>query len=185
MNSCSRASYHESGHAIAIVAAFRDARWLPGPMPSPLIRSVEITEHSDGQWTGLTRAAGIYPQNSLDRLTPRYAALAEASVMTHLAGGICEALALGERHQVLQYARDHCGIGIDLQQCTGCADDLRRLGLYDEQQLVARTRRMLLANWVSIERVAEALTTHRRIDGHHVEAIIDRTQRDIEQGRIW
>ena len=38
------AAYHEAGHAVATVLAFRDAAWLPHPMPPLLVRHVEITE---------------------------------------------------------------------------------------------------------------------------------------------
>jgi hypothetical protein len=33
-------AYHESGHAVAAILAFRDAKWLPKPPPSVRVRSV-------------------------------------------------------------------------------------------------------------------------------------------------
>jgi hypothetical protein len=42
------AAYHETGHAISIVAAFRDAAWLPKPPPGRPVRYVEIMEQAPG-----------------------------------------------------------------------------------------------------------------------------------------
>ena len=169
-------SFHEAGHAVGISVAFRDAAWLPYPPPPVRVRSVEVVESTPGQWTGNCVGTNIYstawPES---RIAPRYRLLMEAQVSIHLAGGIAEAIHRGERRrrEVLAFAKLYCHADADLTLAAGVVADLRRLRRYDEQRLVDRTLAVLLAHWPAVEALASALIENRRIEGDHVEQIID------------
>ena len=47
MDEVSHTAFHEAGHAVAAVTAFKDARWLPNPPPSPVVLSVEIVDNAN------------------------------------------------------------------------------------------------------------------------------------------
>ena len=173
----SRAAFHESGHAVAIVAAFRDAAWLPKPAPEVLVRYVEITEDTTpGQWTGIAAGTSIYSTTWPEhRIAPRYVNLMRAQVCVHLAGSIAEACHRGERRrkEILAFAKAHCHLDADLQLATGVLADLRRLRRYDEQAIIDHTLATMLAYWPAVEAVAQALVENKRIEGGEVERIID------------
>jgi len=99
----SAAAFHESGHAVAIVRAFRDAAWLPRPPPQVIVRYVEITQTASGEWTGCCASANVYSMRwDISCIAPRYRDLMERQIIIHLAGGVAEALHRGERR-----AREH------------------------------------------------------------------------------
>jgi len=85
-------AYHEAGHAVATVLAFRHALWLPMPPPPLPVRYVEIVQR-DGQWSGTTAAREIYSMkwHPSDVIKPRYRPLMEAQIVIELAGGVAEA----------------------------------------------------------------------------------------------
>lgn len=165
-------AFHEAGHGVAVVWAWRTAEWLPKPPPSPVVRYVEITDSS-----GSCGGANIYSCAwSEDRLTPRYRPLMEAQIGIHLSGGIAEALARGARSEVLAFAIRHCNMGTDLTRARAVLGDLRTLtGVRFELQTFAlRTRGLLEAHWGAVQALAAALFTERRIEGEDVERIIAR-----------
>jgi hypothetical protein len=119
------AAYHEAGHCIATLLAFRDAKWLPRPMPRSLIGYVEIVEDAPGQWSGNCVSQDIYSPNwSIDRLTEPYRPLMEWQVVIELAGGLAEAIHRGERNEPLWFATRHCGTGTDRRRATSVLTDL-------------------------------------------------------------
>jgi hypothetical protein len=72
MEELSHTAFHEAGHAVAAVTAFKDARWLPNPPPSPVVLSVEITDNG-GQFLGNCTAMGIFSTKWPARcVSPRY-----------------------------------------------------------------------------------------------------------------
>ena len=91
MSRLSEVAFHESGHALAAVRAFRSAKWLPRPAPPLPVRS---------------------------RVAPRFRDLMELQSAIHLAGGLAEAIHRGERRkeEILQFATRHCGTDVDLQR---------------------------------------------------------------------
>ena len=119
-------AHHEAGHAVATVLAFRDAAWLPKPMPPLLVRSIQITEDAPGQWNGGCVATNIYSTRwPIDAIAPRYRPLMEAQGVIELAGGVAEAICRGERrkHAVLAFAESNCSIDVDRERavlvCSG------------------------------------------------------------------
>src|SRR5579864_5921503 len=60
-------AHHEAGHAVAVVAAFRAAVWLPKPRPSVLVRKVEIAQDAAGEWIGRCVAMDIYSTGHVRR----------------------------------------------------------------------------------------------------------------------
>ena len=171
-------AFHESGHALAVVLAFRNAAWLPRPAPPLLVRYLEITEHSPGQWGGCCVSPDVYSMKlPVYLIAPRYRPLMEAQLVIHLAGGISEAIYRGERdkREVLAFAESNCAMDDDLSKAADVLGDLRRLTGYrfEPRDFVGQTLAMLLANWPAVTALAAALVEHRRIEGEDVEAIID------------
>jgi hypothetical protein len=90
------AAVHESGHCVAARQAFATASWLPRPMPSPIIRYVEITQTPSG-WTGVCVAKCVYSTRGPDCIAPRYRDLMERQILVKLSGGIAESVYRGVR----------------------------------------------------------------------------------------
>ena len=63
------AAYHEGGHALAIVLAFRDAAWLPHRAPLLPVRYVEVTADGCGSCVGKDVYSTKWP---VDVLVPKY-----------------------------------------------------------------------------------------------------------------
>jgi hypothetical protein len=174
----SAAAYHEAGHAVAITMAFRDAAWLPRPPPPLPVTYVEVTD-TPGQ-TGSCVSLNIYSTRwSIDVISEPYRDLMERQIVIHLAGGIAEAVACGERRagEVLRFARLHSAIDVDLERARAVLGDLFRLTghRYDAEHFAGRTLDMLTTHWRAVEALAAALVVHRRIEGAQVKAIIDGT----------
>ena len=93
------AAVHESGHAVAVVTAFRTAKWLPRSAPPLPVRYVEITENGSGHCAAMNIYSATW---DISVIAPRYRPLMEAQVCIHLAGGIAEgsirACDVGVRH---------------------------------------------------------------------------------------
>lgn len=159
------AAYHEAGHCVATVVGYRHV-W---PKPQPLLRLVEISDSGNGQWVGRCAAARIVSDGS--------PALLEIKVISHLAGGIAEAMARGAhgRGEVLRFAIEHCCCDTDRVRAAGRLDQLQGLTgrAVCEQAYALRTRHLLLQHWDSVEAVASALVKHQRIEGREVERLID------------
>lgn len=97
------AAYHEGGHALAIVLAFRDAAWLPHRAPLLPVRYVEVTADGCGSCVGKDVYSTKWP---VDVLVPKYRDLMERQITVHLSGGIAEAIYHGVRHgrEALRFA---------------------------------------------------------------------------------
>jgi hypothetical protein len=110
-------AHHESGHAVAAILAFRDAKWLPRSPPSVRVRSVEIAEDAPGRWIGNCVATNIFSTSwpSQIRITEPFRDLMERQIIIHFAGGVAEAIPRGERRrgEVLQYAKANCSADAD------------------------------------------------------------------------
>ena len=172
------AAFHESGHAVAIVWAFRAAAWLPNPPPPLPVRFIEITDSAAG-WSGSCTGANIYTTGlSLKRVGQRYRDLMERQVVIHLAGGLAESIHRGEgrREQVLAFAESNCCIDIDLERARAVRADLFRLtGVHhDAQPFTERALALLTTNWRAVEALADELIENRRVEGARVVRIIDR-----------
>ena len=141
----SSVAFHESGHAVATVAAFQMAKWLPRPRPSVLVRRVEITQDAAGEWTGHCVATNIYSTGwPRHRIASRYRPLMQSQITIHLAGGLAEAAHRGVRRKdaILAYAMDHCCMDEDMTRARAVLDDLNSLAgrKYDEQHFAGRAR---------------------------------------------
>ena len=171
----SAVAHHESGHAVAIVRAFRDAAWLPNPMPPLLVRSVEIAESTLGQWIGNCFGTNVYSAEwDISCIAPPFRPLMEAQVCIHLSGGISEAILCGVRggREALRFAES--STGVDLTKAEEVLRDIFRLTGYrvGPQHYADRTLTMLLEHWPAIEALAMELVDDRRIEGRRVERII-------------
>ena len=170
-------AYYEAGHAVAIVAAFRNAGWLPRAPPALPVRCVEITEEASGQWSGCCFGSDIYSMKwPIECIAPRYRDLMERQVVIELAGGIAEAIFRGERRgrEVLAFAMRHCDMDGDLQRAADVLAELRRLTgyLFEPRDFVDRSLTMMLEHWLAVTALATELVDDRRIEGDRVEQII-------------
>jgi hypothetical protein len=159
------AAYHESGHAVATVMAFRTAPWLPRSAPRLPVRYVEIND--DG--CGNCFSSNIYKRSCIE---PRYQPLMEAQVVIELAGGTAEMIHRGEAQMALATRR---AMDVDLAKAIALLDGDRAKLTGDRAPLspfIDRTRVLLLEHWRAVDALAQALVEHRRIEGAEVEAII-------------
>ena len=187
------AAHHEAGHAVAIVLAFRKATGLPKPPPPLLVRYVEITEDTPGQWGGCCVGPDIYSVRwPIACIAPRYRDLMERQITISLSGGCAEAIARGERRksEVLRFATNHCSVDDDLTKARIVLADLFRLtGIHRHpEHFVERTMVLLEEHWPAVEALASALIEHRRIEGDRIERIIDasiRQQRASGRSSGW
>jgi hypothetical protein len=136
-------AFHEAGHAVAVVQTFRNAAWLPRRPPSLLVRSIGITEHASGLWSGDCMARDIYSTTwPLECIAQRYRPLMETRVTIELAGGLAEAVYCGERRarEALAFAELHCSIDDDLTRAAPVLADLFRLTgcRFDMQEFAER-----------------------------------------------
>ena len=165
------AAFHEAGHAVAIVLAFRDAAWLPHPPPPLPVKYVEITDDGGGNCVGMS----VYSVKwDISCIKPRYRDLMERQAIVHLAGGISEAIYRGERRgrEALRFAES--SMGVDLTKAEEVCRDIFRLTGYrvGPQHYADRTLRMLLEHWPAVTALATELVDDRRIEGERVQQII-------------
>jgi hypothetical protein len=52
--------FHEAGHALTTVIAFREAIWLPTRAPAWPVRCIEVHREGPGVWRGLCTATSIF-----------------------------------------------------------------------------------------------------------------------------
>jgi hypothetical protein len=153
-------AHHEAGHAVAIVQAFRNAKWLPRPPPQWPATRITITEDAPGKYSGMCYGHRIY-ETGRDPLEPR---LMEAQITIDLAGGIAEAIHRGEQRprKVLRKAEGMAG---DIERITEVIAELRRLtGRRSKvQDFVEPTLTLLLAQWPNVTALAHALVQGDRI----------------------
>jgi hypothetical protein len=169
-------AHHESGHAVAAVLAFTNAAWLPRPMPSVRVRSVEIREDAPGQWSGNCVATNVYSTGwpKQYRIAKPFRDLMERQIIIHYAGGVSESIYRGEsrRHAVLAFAKENCAADVDLQRAAAVIADLNKLTgrHFGEQHFAERTLATMLTHWKAVTALASALVEKRRIED--VEKII-------------
>jgi hypothetical protein len=173
------AAHHEAGHCIAVLWAFKTARWLPRPAPPLPVRYVEVVAHGSGQWGGNCVALSVYSPRWGTCIAPRFHDLMRRQAVVHLAGGVGEAIARGEtrKSHVLRFAKVNCAMDGDLQREQALLFDLRQVTGCDftEQGLAERTLEMLEAHWGCVTALAEALVEERRIEDPRIQRIIDRS----------
>jgi hypothetical protein len=172
------AAYHEAGHAVATMLAFRTAR-LPMRPPERIIKYIEITvEGSNAQWDGLCFGPNIYavqwPEARIDWI---YREAMEWQIMIDLAGGIAEAISRGERRKkkVFWFAVFNCGCRDDLKTAAAVVADLRKLTgrQHGERRFGERVFALLLAYWAAVDALASALVDAERIEGDQIEKIVE------------
>jgi hypothetical protein len=103
---------------------------LPNPLPRLLVRHVEITQDTPGQWGGNCVATSIYSTNwPIECIAEPFRDLMERQIVVHLAGGIAETISRGERrkHAVLRFAKLSCNADADLKLAAAVLADLRKL----------------------------------------------------------
>ena len=169
-------AHHEASHALAIMLAFRHAPWLPAPRPARAIHYVEIAP--DPCCVGLDIFSRRHWSDKHDQ---RCIDLMQRQAGIHLAGGIGQAVHLGEtrRVEVLRCAKANGGMGVDLERAEAVLADLSKLTgrPVDLQFFAERTLAVLLTHWSAVTALASALLEHRRIEGAEVSRIIDRAMR--------
>ena len=160
-----------------------------------LVRYVEITEDTLGQWGGCCVGPDIYSVRwPIACIAPRYRDLMERQITISLSGGCAEAIARGERRksEVLRFAtkplraltttwtKARSGAGRSVQ-----ADGHPPL---TREHFVERTMVLLEEHWPAVEALASALIEHRRIEGDRIERIVDasiRQQRASGRSSGW
>jgi hypothetical protein len=170
------AAYHEAGHAVATLLAFRTAR-LPMSPPKSIIKFVEIYIDGAAQWGGLCFGPNIYAtQWPEGRINWKYRDAMEWQIVIDLAGGIAEAISRGERRkkEVFLFAACNCACDDDLKNAAAVLADLRKLTgrRYGGRRFADRARNLLLASWPAVDVVASALVETNRMEGAQVERIV-------------
>jgi hypothetical protein len=166
---------HEAAHAVAIVQAFRTARWLPKPPPPNPIRYVEITGHG----TGCCIGSNVYSPGR-SPVDDDHLSLMSKQVIIEISGGIAEAFHRGgsrlQGAELWDYARQYCGVGGDLQRASAVLADLHRLigHPFYPHEFADGAAQMLLDHWPSVSALARTLVAERRIEGSRAVEIIDR-----------
>jgi hypothetical protein len=167
-------AFHEAGHALASVLAFRAIG-----SGRRAIKYVEISEGEmpAGQWSGSCHGPDIYsPAWPVARIAPQNRRKMEWQIVIDLAGPIAEAVARGERRKKYAgtFALFYFGSSEDFSHAGKVIDDLcaltkRRQALRRFEQ---RALAVVLAHWPAVSMLAAALIEAGRLDGDQVEQIV-------------
>jgi hypothetical protein len=155
-------AHHEAGHAVATIAAFRTAKWLPRRRPSVLVRSICLDPDTH---TGHCISVDIF--NPSTNHPPR---LIQSQIAIHLAGGLAEAASAAEfatAADALAFAKDHCGMDVDLSRAVALLEPEQTL-----EAAAAHTVDLLAAYWPAVTALANALLDEGCIEGERVEEIV-------------
>ena len=80
MTTIHHAAYHEAGHAIATVAAFRTVQ-RPIPLPPHFVKHVTIHVRDSGEWGGRCCGREIYsPNMPVGRISPEWRRRSQAAL---------------------------------------------------------------------------------------------------------
>src|SRR4029077_11474929 len=172
---CAAIAYHEAGHAVANVLAYREAH-LP-KTSGPSVKYASLIREADGKASGICFGAQVWH--------PRYAVMcpdwdwADAmgwEIVSLMAGGVAEAIHRGERRQceVMWFALFNCGTDGDLDDAEATLADLNRLTgrRYGLQRFAVRALKLLLANWDAVETIAAVLIRDQFIGGAEIEQAV-------------
>jgi hypothetical protein len=146
------ASVHESGHALATVRMFRDAEWLPHPMPELPVKYLEISQCGFREWNGNCLSKNIYSSRADCFSSQAYRDLMERQVIIELAGGVAESI-------YRDVPLHECNCDTDRKKVAAVLGDLYFLtGVqHTEPPFIERTRALLQDNWYIVQRMAKAL----------------------------
>ena len=168
-------AWHEAGHAVANVIAYRKAQ-LPGQV-RPSVKYAAIVREEDGKAGGNCYGGLVYHARYAARLPGwNWRDAMEWQIVIDMAGGVAEAIHRGERRQkeVFWFAMLNCGAGGDLEAAERTLEDLRALtGRRDGRQYARRALRLLLARWDAVEAIAAALIRDGHIDGEDIEDLVN------------
>lgn len=176
VNLLSAIAYHEAGHAVTTMLAFRFAR-TPNPSPPLAVKLLSIVEEEEGRWSGCCFGPDIYStQWPIERIAPEWREAMEWQIVISLAGGIAEAIHRGERNQrnIFWYAAFNCGTDKDLEHAEIILADLRKLTgrQYTEQRFAKRALNLLKANWTAVSTMATILANELVIPGDKLEELV-------------
>ena len=125
---CAAIAYHEAGHAVANVLAYRNAQ-LP---PSNDIPSVKYAASSARRMARPEASAAPRMSTGGEYVaqlpTWRWGDAMQWQIVIDMAGGVAEAIHRGERRQreVFWFALINCGTDGDLENAEAVCADLRR-----------------------------------------------------------
>lgn len=186
-------AYHEAGHAVAFALAHRRA-WLPPGMPLRIGHAAVfervpvrwIIEYADGTREDTTGGRGgvccashVYCREYVKEFPDWYWRDAvEWQLMIYLAGGVAEAIHLGERRQreIFRFLYANCrGIASDLEDAAPVLRDLRAVSGRRNwlQQPAVWTLRLLRWHWPAVETIAAVLIRDGYIDGAEIKRIVE------------
>lgn len=169
-------AYHEAGHAVAYVLAYRNVH-LPPLNPPPSVKHVSIVRQEDGKFGGLCFGSNVYrPEYAANLPQWPWQHAMEWQIMMNMAGGVAEAIHRGERRQrhVMWFALFDCGTESDLENAEKVLADLRELtgSRYDLQRFVVQTLKLLLEHWPAVDALALRLIEARRVEGDELLRIV-------------
>lgn len=174
-NQKSCTAYHEAGHAVAAVLAFRFA-CTPNTRPPLPVKIVNIFEEEAG-WAGECFGPDIYSTAwPVERITHAWRDAMEWQIIINMAGPIAEAIYRGEKRKsdVLWFAVFYCGARQDVDEAGKVINDLRKLTgrNHGEQRFAERARDLLLNHWPLVDAIAEALIRDHSVVGEEIEEMI-------------
>ena len=194
-----RAAYHEAGHAVAWVLAWRLVRLPPDATPSPElpVKYVKVFKGETGRWFGFCSVRNsLYPikQPKEIRIAEKWRDALEWEIIFSLAGGIAEAIFCGKTEgktmatsyqMAVYFAIDHCGMGSgdtkegeppgDTECFLTLRNDLWEMENGSYARPAQRTFTLIRKYWPAVEAIAEELMQSERIEGDRVEQIFDQT----------
>jgi hypothetical protein len=173
---CAAIAYHEAGHAVAHVMAYREAH-LPDLKPAPSVKYARIIREDVGKASGICYGSRVYRPEYAARLPDwRWGHAMEWEIVINMAGGVAEAIYRGERRQreVMWFALMNCGTEGDLDDAEVVLADLNRLTRrrYGLQRFTIRALKLLLANWDAVEVIAATLIRDQHVDGAEIERAV-------------
>jgi hypothetical protein len=176
-------AYHEAGHAVAAVLAFRHCQ-RPKPPPRQAVSYIEIAARKAGRHPvlGCCDNRPIYSTKwqASRRIRPQWQEAMEWEIVINIAGGISEAIHCGESSQkaALWRAMISGSAFLDFVEIDRVLADLHELtGRRIERPAVyrryaARAMKLLKANWNAVEAIVAVLIRDGRIDGAAIEQAV-------------
>lgn len=173
-------AYHEAGHAVANVLAFRHCALLPAPLPRAIIKDIAIFTEGT-HLSGLCNGPGIYSTKWPERrIQEAFRDAMEWHIVTMMAGGVAETIHRGRKgkRDLLANAFFQEGADGDLDEINLVMQDLEILDGKKPsnafwQRLAVRTRDCLLVHWLAVDALAQALVKAEYLPGREAESIID------------
>ena len=169
-------AYHEAGHAVANVLAYRNAQ---SRTASRCCRAsnTPVTCTRKGKVGGLCFGSKVYrAEYAVQAPHWRWQDAMQWQIVIDMAGGAAEAIHRGERNKrgLMWFALLNCGTDGDLEDADKVLADLNALTgkRYGLNRFVIRAVELLRANWGAVEAIAAVMIRDGHIDGAEITAVV-------------